>query len=291
MLLVNKNPKSRPSAAELLNSSLLPTRIGLDRAYLKEVTDALLSNVNKDVNSEIISTLFKRRETLIDQDAPTGSFVKLHGLSAVQRVLVEQSFRFVAQLHGAVDFRGMLLNSPVDDASAVSLLEPSGKVVILPKDLITNFVAYAAKFGIVSSVRYNIDRIFETSGSTSNPIERTEAAFDILSSDLNSAPLLRAQALIFVNSFLLNLPNQGSLTYGIRLGDCRLATSILDLCGVTNHLHRDEIIRLMSPTKSRKEALTSLTLQNEVGTENSMFFSFDAASRKLFEACMTFLLL
>lgn len=250
-----------------MNSSLLPTRIGLDKAYLKEVKDALLSNINKDVSAEIISTLFKRRDTFVDHDAQPGPrSLKSHGLSAVQRVLVEQSFRNVAQLHGAVDFRGFLLNSSFDsDSSTVNLLEPSGKIVSLPQDLISNFAVYAARFGIVSSVRYNIDRIFETSESALNPIERTEAVFDILSFDLMSAPLLQAQTLIFVNSFISHLPNQGALTYNIRLGDGRLATSILDLCGITNQIHRDEIIRLMSPTKSKKEALTSLTIQNEVG--------------------------
>ena len=264
--MVNQSPKSRPSATELLNSSLLPTRIGLDKTYLKEVKDALLSNINKDVSAEIISTLFRRRDTFIDHDAQAGQrILKVHGLSAVQRVLVEQSFRTVAQLHGAVDFRGLLLNSPCDgDPSLVNLLETSGKIVCLPRDLISNFVAYAARFGIVSSVRYNIDRVFDNSESALDPVERTEAVFDILSFDLMSSPLLQAQILIFASSFLSNLPNQGLLTYNIRLGDGRLATSILDLCGITNHLHREEIIRLMSPAKSKKEALTSLTIQNEV---------------------------
>jgi eukaryotic translation initiation factor 2-alpha kinase 4 len=60
--LINKEPSKRPSADELLQSSMIPPRVGIDKAYLKEILRSLMSNANQEVSAEIISALFKRRE-------------------------------------------------------------------------------------------------------------------------------------------------------------------------------------------------------------------------------------
>lgn len=267
MLLVCQSPQLRPSAKDLLSdSSLLPTRVGLDKTYLKEVTDALLSNTNKDVSAEIISVLFRRRDAFFDNDSPIAPVKsKLHGSNANQRAFLEQSFRNLAQLHGAIEFSGSLLNYNCErDSQNFNLLEPSGRVVCLPDDLVSGYATYAARAGIVSSVRYNIGRVFEASSFNLQPIEHTEACFDILSSDPSSAPLLQAQALVFINSFLTRLQSHYNFTYTIRLGDGRLAASILDLCGVSDQLSRDKLVQLMSPSVSRKDALSDVDIFNQL---------------------------
>ena len=58
-MLVQAAPDARPSASELLQSPLLPLRVGIDKTYLKEVLDALVTG-GQEVTAEIIGALFRR---------------------------------------------------------------------------------------------------------------------------------------------------------------------------------------------------------------------------------------
>lgn len=58
--LVQRDPASRPKAAEVLSSKLLPPRIDVDLTYLKEIRDAL-TRPNSDAAAAIINTLFRRK--------------------------------------------------------------------------------------------------------------------------------------------------------------------------------------------------------------------------------------
>lgn len=59
--LLHKDPNSRPSASELLNSPLLPSRAAIDEKYLQEITGALWKP-NSTAAGEILRVLFKPRE-------------------------------------------------------------------------------------------------------------------------------------------------------------------------------------------------------------------------------------
>lgn len=58
--LVQKDPVMRPSAAELSASSLMPGKINIDKAYLREITESLL-NPRSEMLQEVISALFRLR--------------------------------------------------------------------------------------------------------------------------------------------------------------------------------------------------------------------------------------
>eukprot|EP01041_Mallomonas_annulata_P007736 gene7736-15822_t len=64
--LVVRNPSQRPSAANLLNSSLIPPRLDSDNLYLQEVKEAL-SVPHSEAAREIVSTLFTQTEPATEE--------------------------------------------------------------------------------------------------------------------------------------------------------------------------------------------------------------------------------
>lgn len=59
-LLIRRDPSSRPSARDLLGSSLLPPRIDVDMNYMKEIQNAILRPGNSEATIQIIGSLFSR---------------------------------------------------------------------------------------------------------------------------------------------------------------------------------------------------------------------------------------
>lgn len=188
--LVCKDPSKRPSATELLQSPLLPPRVGLDKMYLAEVLDALVSNANNEVSAEIISALFKSKQVVDTFDHHALSFSsKLLQIRTwndpshkevsipdyALRSHVENSLIKCFETFGAVRLSGLLLSAASFERNSNSthLLDTSGTgtllefrvncrcilmqfmiiVVSLPADLISSYARYAGRLGVVCSTR------------------------------------------------------------------------------------------------------------------------------------------
>lgn len=157
--LIRKSPSQRPSAAELLASHLLPPRIGLDRAYLTEVTDVLIRNASQEVNAQIIDAIFKRRgyneavDSGYDGRLTALNFRLLRRRSArgnqdavaaadmpyfILKSRLEGELQTIFELFGAVRVPSPLLepartHSEVVPSTAVELLDSAGTKVNLPR--------------------------------------------------------------------------------------------------------------------------------------------------------------
>lgn len=214
----------RPTALELLNSGCLRNRFTSDFKYLEEVTDAL-SDPKSDASRAIVTALFDKQYVRVseeddfnfDNDAihmqslllkpriPKSQ--KLVGPMEAERILPLHILEFVKsviswtfELHGAVSFNSMLLSpcrsgdnsagreksSHLRNNDAQIFYDSGGLMIGLPSDLITPFARQVARWGVSSSCRYNIDRVFQRrrrkalSGESRYPNEMREAVFDIV---------------------------------------------------------------------------------------------------------------
>lgn len=301
ILLVNRDPSQRPSAAELLKSPLIPPRVGIDKSYLNEIMTTLMDSANQDLNSEIISTLFKRRDVLgygltsydykaLNRESRWLTLTQLSDISHRKserdvpllflRQKLEELFSTHAELFGGVRYKahvfhlysytsiftyylhrvnGLLLRQVELDyiqrhcGLAVELLEPSGRVLSLPTDLISSFARYSGRGRIQSSTVYSIDRVY-TSSDDSHPIQCIEAAFAITSSQPHCDALLQAECLSFTARLLRAISSDHKSKFIVRVGDSRLAEAIFDLCEVSeNTAGRRKVRQVFSHAKNAKE--------------------------------------
>jgi hypothetical protein len=129
--------------------------------------------------------------------------------------------------------------------SAPSLLEPGGRIVCLPSDLLTPYAKHCGRVGVSSSTIYNFDRVYcSTSGG--HPLEFLEALFSFVSADTKAAPILQCECLSMAIRVVKSIKVDSKTIFNLRVSDVRIIDSILDLCGVKDVTKRRQVAKLFS---------------------------------------------
>jgi translation initiation factor 2-alpha kinase 4 len=108
---------TRPTAEELLNSGILPTRLGIDLKYLAEVTEAL-SAPKSDASRAIVSALFDRKSVHLSQGRLLKPRIPRQILPVQVLEYVKGLISWTFELHGAVYFDSMRLSPFKSDIHA-----------------------------------------------------------------------------------------------------------------------------------------------------------------------------
>lgn len=142
-LLLNHDPKSRPSAAKLLQSGLLPV----------EHQDAVIREALKSLADPALPWQQQVRQTLFEQPyllARDIMFDKTQAESAdVMLNLIIDDVGRVFRRHGAVqDFGAVLLPKPPLAGPAYELLDQSGAVLTLAYDLVVPSARFVARHAV-----------------------------------------------------------------------------------------------------------------------------------------------
>jgi len=199
------NPAERPSAAELLSSGLLPSKMDVEEGYLKEALavscNPLSSSFPLLVDSLFGQPLRKHTDYLMEPEP-----LLLKGSLACDALV--GSLTKVFNLHRSSHFLAPLLRprSGLHDVGALAadavrrpseLMDTTGSCVVLPSELTSSLARHLAHTRTSSFKRFGVGTVFQPHGQPGgHPIERLEACFDIVDCRQGAAPFLVVEAIV-----------------------------------------------------------------------------------------------
>lgn len=179
--LIQRNPKERPSAKDLLSSQFIPPRADIDSKYLREITEAVY-RPNSTAAVDVLSILFdKAAPSRDDSDFDEKFLKKMYDTVRPRWVFVDTAKKVMNSLtylthlrsvlvnvfrsHGAVDFHSMPLQlKTIHDqygyGASMQYLDDIGQVIVPCVDLISSFVRFVAFNNLSYSVRYHLNKVF-----------------------------------------------------------------------------------------------------------------------------------
>ncbi|KAI0746241.1 Serine/threonine-protein kinase [Daedaleopsis nitida] len=200
--LLQHDPDRRPTALQLSQSPLLPTRV--EDEYVMGALN-MITKADSPHLPTVLSTLFSQpvkpvRSFLYDLDSEPPEHASLN---SIVRDHLEQLFH----LHGAVDTETPLLmpvTNPVeDDHNRAVYLDRHGEVVTLPHNALPPFARTAARAEYKRIKRYHICDIYRPNLTAGHPRASKVAVFDIITPDLVNGPNAgAAEGVAIVNSCL-----------------------------------------------------------------------------------------
>ncbi|KAG6856809.1 hypothetical protein H0H87_000506 [Tephrocybe sp. NHM501043] len=204
--LLQHRPEDRPTASELSQSPLLPSRI--EDEYFKGALN-LMTKADSPHQQAVLNSLFSQpprpsRGFIYDLEAELPEY-------AVLNDIVHDRLAAIFRLHGAVDMEPPLL-MPVmdveDEHQKATLIDRNGDIVTLPDNLIVPFARLAARGKISRIKRYHIANIFRPNPVAGHPKVQKAAVFDIITYDIEFGPIAAGAELIAVaNDCLNSFPN------------------------------------------------------------------------------------
>ncbi|KAG6906507.1 hypothetical protein DXG01_013561 [Tephrocybe rancida] len=243
--LLQHRPEDRPTASELLQSSLLPSRI--EDEYFKGALN-LMTKADSPHQQAVLNSLFSQpprpsRGFIYDLEAELPEYAALNDI-------VQDRLAAIFRLHGAVDMEPPLL-MPVMDAEdehqKATLIDRNGDIVTLPDNLIVPFARLAARGNISRIKRYHIANIFRPNPVAGHPKVQKAAVFDIITYDVEFGPIAAGAELIAVaNDCLNSFPNLAP-NYDIHISHSRIVEIILTRLPSG---HRNAVTDILNQSKS-----------------------------------------
>ncbi|KAF8186819.1 hypothetical protein BJ912DRAFT_1022739 [Pholiota molesta] len=224
--LLQHQPERRPSAIELSQSPLLPTRLEDD--YYKNAL-RLIAKPDSPYHQTVLSTLFKQpprptRTYLYDSLLESPEYASLNNI-------VEDRLAAIFHLHGAVDMEPPLLMPITDieeEKTHATFIDQYGDIVALPNNILIPFARLAARESIKRIKRYHIANVFRPNTVSGHPQYTKAALFDIISPDLVTGPIAAGAELIaVVNDCLDNFPNL-SQNYDIHISHSKIIETVMN---------------------------------------------------------------
>ncbi|KAJ3150466.1 hypothetical protein HDU86_006639 [Geranomyces michiganensis] len=243
-MLLNHTPKERPSAAELLQSPLLPPK--LEEEYITEALRSIVNQNNPLYYSRLVTSLFKQST---DQHKDFTYDFNSNALNVDQLVgLITARFHAhclkVFARHGAIEIRAPLLMPKRDDVycdvgrKVVELVDSTGCIVHLPYDLTAPFARLISRvsqnLGILPLKRYSIDHVYRCNAVGGQPKTILECDFDIVTSNLgNMCPDAEVIKVVFEMLEFSATKYSNVSDFEIRVNDSALLDCVLDAAGVS----------------------------------------------------------
>ena len=182
-LLLQPNPQRRPSAAELLDSELLPTQLEAHKLQqaLRSITTPNTTNYNRLI--ERLFSLTPEEQLSYTYDSHQKQRMPNRHTAAVRSHVVAQ-LEAVFKRHAAFRFDTPLLLPKASLASnirhPVQFLDESGSLVVLPYELTTSFASFVGLQGIPNMRRYTFANIYRKNAVHGQPLAFGAANFDIV---------------------------------------------------------------------------------------------------------------
>ncbi len=180
-MLLQHDPKKRPSSSELLESSHLPAKV--EDEYLKETMRAI-SNPNAPYYSRLMTTLFKHN--MDPHRDHTFEFNATHDFShRLSQTYLRLSDVFARSFrrHAAVEFTPPLFLpriNALDGYESVRLIDRDGNIILVPFDLTVPFARWAARHVSGTMKRWCIGRVYRQNPVGGQPQFQVHASFDIV---------------------------------------------------------------------------------------------------------------
>lgn len=279
-MLLNHNPKERPSASELLHSGLI--RVEKQDSLMKEALKSL-ADLSSPWNHQARSTLFAQPYSLA-QDVLYDQSGSLPQIDVLLFEKMTKEMLTVFKRHGAVEYPDRYPVFPKNplyttDSATYDLLDKTGCVLQLQYDLTLPLSRCLAQSGSPQWRKfYRADYVFRASAvAGSAPAKFREVDFDIVSDKVD--PLDEAECLKVLDEVLESFPFGSSVHFSIN--HTAILEAVLDFCGVENP-QRPKVASLMSELGFSKTSLDiKAVLKSEMGITSTVLNDLEQFSFSL----------
>ncbi|KAJ6497813.1 kinase-like domain-containing protein [Mycena sanguinolenta] len=251
--LLDHDPDTRPTALELSQSHLLPSRI--EDEYFKGALGMMVKPDSPHYQA-VLTSLFSQsqppaRRFLYDSETDLPEHAALNDI-------VKERLSYIFRLHGAVDMEPPLLMpvaNPIEPKHEATYMDRYGEIVMLPPNLLVPFARLAAKGNISRIKRYHIADVYRENAVAGHPKSQKAALFDIISTDVTSGPIAAAAEIIAVaNAVLDSFPNLNE-HYEIHISHSSIVRIVFERIPSAVRPSVLEIINHSKSSPSQKRAL------------------------------------
>ncbi|KAJ2334370.1 eukaryotic translation initiation factor 2-alpha kinase, partial [Coemansia sp. RSA 2671] len=179
--LLDHNPRSRLSSAELLESDMMPPK--MEDEYIRD-TIKTIANPSQPYFAKLLESLFalstdKHIDATYDYRS---NDIQAEQLNTVFLDRIRELMTRVFRTHAAVELSTPALTPKTDLLDMYQrpalYLDPKGNVVQLPYDQTVPFARYVARTKMTEIKRYCFDRYYVANAVGGQPVSYTAASFD-----------------------------------------------------------------------------------------------------------------
>ncbi len=189
------DPAKRPTAAELLASDLIPSKLEVEAEYLQEAMAITCNRTSKSFRV-LVDGIFSNYPITGDQDhlrrwrsdlefkwrCDHAILDEARGIENLRSLVMD-----IFYLHNTCTMVAPLLRPKTGlseskggtSGTAVELLDKSGAICLLPSELATPLARYVAHLNIPRFKRGAVGKVFATTRDSDQPLEKTEAGKEV----------------------------------------------------------------------------------------------------------------
>src|SRR3569833_237419 len=239
VLLLNHNPKERPSASELLKSNLLPEQMQSEtiRRALASLSDPSSPYYHRMLSILFNNPVEQTKDYTWENPTTTPSSSDL-----MRQHIVKETLISIFRRHGAVEVsrNSLYPKSSLYNQSVVQLIDKNGTLLQLPFDLTmgnARALARNPKLTVIEA-SYSFGRIFRVRPGGVQPNMFGEVDFDLVTSDTLDLALLEAEAISVMDEIAVAFPMMQSQPQSFHLGHSDQQQLIFEFCGVEKSTRR-----------------------------------------------------
>ncbi|KAJ2103478.1 eukaryotic translation initiation factor 2-alpha kinase [Coemansia sp. S100] len=232
--LLDHNPRSRLSSAELLESDLMPPK--MEDEYIRD-TIKTIANPSQPYFAKLLESLFalstdKHIDATYDYRS---NDIQAEQLNTVFLDRIRELMTRVFRTHAAVELTTPALTPKTDLLDMYQrpalYLDPKGNVVQLPYDQTVTFARYVARTKMTEIKRYCFDRYYVANAVGGQPVSYTAASFDAVTN--RSAHAVAAAEVISVTCEVFDeLPAFRNMPTVLMINHMCVLDAILAYCGI-----------------------------------------------------------
>ena len=248
--LVQNKPSQRPSSSELLESGEIPIQAENESVRMAR---RLLNDHASHYRSQFIGSLFATEIPISKIDTVKTSSDLMQAMTLLDDVramsrsapsdlelqaVVKNKLTNIFKRHGAVERTdsptAFPYHSEYPSSDIVKLLNPSGKVLQLPYDLILPNALLLAKQLRPERKTFVFDNVYRVDPLREQPKIFGETNFDIVSGNTDDLALREAEVLKVIDEILDVFPNLSSIQMCYHINHSELLDSILQFCDIAS---------------------------------------------------------
>ncbi|KAJ2032675.1 eukaryotic translation initiation factor 2-alpha kinase [Coemansia sp. S610] len=232
--LLDHNPRSRLSSAELLESDMMPPK--MEDEYIRD-TIKTIANPSQPYFAKLLESLFalstdKHIDATYDYRS---NDIQAEQLNTVFLDRIRELMTRVFRTHAAVELSTPALTPKTDLLDMYQrpalYLDPKGNVVQLPYDQTVPFARYVARTKMTEIKRYCFDRYYVANAVGGQPVSYTAASFDQVTN--RSAHAVAAAEVISVACEVFDeLPAFRNMPTVLMINHMCILDAILAYCGI-----------------------------------------------------------
>ncbi|KAJ2998667.1 hypothetical protein HDV02_004198 [Globomyces sp. JEL0801] len=282
-LLLNHIPRERPSCAQLLQSSLIPTNI--EGEYINEDLLKIVRQKNPSYFSRVINALFCQTTDLHKDFAYdfNANQINFHPLTALVKSLLHQHVLKVFIRHAAVQISPPLIlpktpfiNDLYSTKRTSEFLDQNGDVVQLYHDLTVPFARFLAQ-SVDEQIsyplkRFSIDRVFRKNIAGGQPRAVEECDFDIIYDVYDDSMVAEAEVIKVVYEMLeFGYEHKfiNPTDFFIRVNHTQPLMDLISSYGVSSTT-RSAVLEILSQLHKPCGLVQTKTLLSKLGVPNAL---------------------